>query len=55
MTNELVPWWQVNLGDDEIDGATRSIRARHINQGPVCAELERQLAEQLGVPHVALL
>ncbi len=54
VTNEMVPWWQVNLGDDEIDGATRSIRARHINQGPVCAELERQLAERLGVPHVAL-
>jgi dTDP-4-amino-4,6-dideoxygalactose transaminase len=50
----MVHWWKVDLGDDEIDAVTHSLRNRHVNQGPVCAELERKLAEQLGVPHVVL-
>ncbi len=47
-----VPWWFTDLGDDEIRAMAAAIRDRHIQCGPVCAELERKLAEILGVPYV---
>lgn len=49
-----VPWWFTDLGDDEIGAITDAIRARHIQCGPVCAELEQRLAAVLGVPHVVM-
>lgn len=48
----MIPWWKQDLGDAEVEAVTRAIRERHINQGPVCRELEQRLAGQLGVPHV---
>jgi dTDP-4-amino-4,6-dideoxygalactose transaminase len=50
----MIPWWRTELGEDEIRAVSQAIRERHINQGPVCRELEQQLAGQLGVPHVAV-
>ncbi len=52
--NDPVPWWKTDFGEDEIRQVTAALRGRHINQGPLCAELERRLAECLQVPHVAL-
>lgn len=49
-----VPWWNTELGEAEIDGVAKAILGRHINQGELCSELERQLAQRLGVPHVAM-
>jgi perosamine synthetase len=50
--SQTVPWWFTDLGDDEIRAIADAIRERHIQCGPVCSELERTLAEVLGVPHV---
>lgn len=47
-----VPWWRTDLGDPEVEAVTRAIRERHVNQGPICGELEAQLARRLAVPHV---
>ena len=52
--SDLIPWWRTDLGDAEILGLTAAIRGRHINRGPLCEELERRLAEMLGVPHVVV-
>jgi dTDP-4-amino-4,6-dideoxygalactose transaminase len=49
-----VPWWFTRLGDAEIAGVNRAIHACHINNGPVCRELEQRLAQVLDVPHVLL-
>ncbi len=49
-----VPWWFTDLGEDEIRAIAESIRARHIQCGPVCAELEERLAGILEVPHVVM-
>ena len=54
MSSDLIPWWRTDLGDAEIDGVSEAIRGRHINRGPLCEELERRLAETLGVPHVVV-
>ena len=51
---DMVPWWRTDLGEEEIQAVAESIHGRHINQGPVCRELEKQLAERLDVPHVVL-
>ena len=52
MPDRQIPWWRTDLGDAEIAAVARAIREHHINQGPVCEELERRLAELLDVPHV---
>jgi len=49
-----VPWWKTDLGTPEIDSLAAAIRGRRVNYGPLCRELESQLAQHLGVPHVAL-
>jgi dTDP-4-amino-4,6-dideoxygalactose transaminase len=49
-----IRWWKTDLGDLEIRGLEDAIRGRHINRGPICQELERQLADVLDVPHVVL-
>ena len=54
MSSDLIPWWRTDLGDAEIDGVAEAIRGRHINRGPLCEELERRLAETLGVPYVVV-
>jgi len=47
----MIPWWRIELGENEIEAVAAAIRDRHINQGPLCRQFEEQLAEQLGVPH----
>ncbi len=51
----FVPWWKVNLGENEIERVKNSIRNRSITQGPVTEELERCLAETLDIPFVILV
>lgn len=51
---QSVPWWKTDLGENEIQRISEAIRQRHINHGPVSAELEQRLAECLQVPHVAM-
>lgn len=51
---QSVPWWKTDLGESEIQRVSEAIRHRHINQGPVSAELEQRLADCLQVPHVAM-
>ena len=48
-----VPWWRTELGEAEIEALAQAIRQRHINQGPLCRQLEEQLAARLEIPHVA--
>jgi len=50
-----IPWWKTDLGEAEMAAVSRAIRERHVNTGPVCAELERRLAELLEVPHVVVV
>jgi len=54
VSSNLIPWWRTDLGDAEISGVAEAIRGRHINRGPLCKELERRLAEMLGVPYVVV-
>ena len=54
MTDVKVRWWWTQLGEAEIAAVARSIRESHINNGPVCREMERRLADQLGMPHAVL-
>jgi len=51
---ERIAWWRTDLGEDEIAGVSAAIRSRRINQGPLCSELERRLAESAGVPHAVV-
>lgn len=45
-----VPWWNVHLGDTEIDAVSAAIRARHVNQGKLCRFFEERMANLLGTP-----
>jgi len=49
-----IPWWQTDIGDDEISCVAEAVRRRHINQGAECSALETALADYLGIPHVIL-
>ncbi|MCE9616093.1 MAG: DegT/DnrJ/EryC1/StrS family aminotransferase [Lentisphaerae bacterium] len=49
-----IPWFWSEFGDAEVDGIVNAVRARRINQGALCADLERQLAAVLEVPHVVM-
>ena len=52
MSDFSIYWWNKQLGDEEIDKVADSIRNKRLSMGPVTAELERRLAEKLGVPYV---
>lgn len=53
MSDFSVYWWSKQLGEAEIGRVTEAIRNKHLSMGPVTAELERRLADKLGVPYVA--
>ena len=48
----MIPWWRTDVGTAEIRAVEEAILNRHVNQGALCAEFERRLAERLGVPYV---
>jgi dTDP-4-amino-4,6-dideoxygalactose transaminase len=54
MSEPKVNWWRTDLGDAEIAALSGAIRARHVNLGPLCAELERRLARSIGAPNAAV-
>ena len=47
-----IPWWSISFQHGEAQAAADAIRNRHVSQGPVVAEFERQLAQRLNVPYV---
>lgn len=47
-----VPWWRTEIGVEETEEICRSIAAEKISQGTVTAQMEREMAEVLGVPYV---
>lgn len=49
-----VPWWKTVLGDAEANAARDAVLAGRLSQGPITAELEKRLAEILGVPYVTM-
>ncbi|MBT3295611.1 MAG: DegT/DnrJ/EryC1/StrS family aminotransferase [Verrucomicrobia bacterium] len=50
-----VPWWWVDIGDDEARAIVAAIRDHRIQCGPICRELESRLAEELQVAHVVMM
>jgi perosamine synthetase len=49
---KTIPWWSTKIGRDDALGVYKSIRHKHISQGPVTYDFERQLQELLGVEYV---
>lgn len=49
-----IPWFWVDFGEPEAAGLLGAVSARRVNQGPLCADFERRLATQLGVPHAVV-
>lgn len=47
-----ISWWRTDFGEREIEKVTESIRQKHLSQGPVTVEFERQVANFLDVPYV---
>jgi len=47
-----VDWWNSQLGAEEEQSVVSAIRTRHISQGELTEELERQFAAELRVPYV---
>lgn len=52
MVAETVNWWNIELGNEEIEAVTGAIRSRCVSMGRLTEELEEALAQTLGVPHV---
>lgn len=52
MTDCKINWWNIEIGQEEIDGVTAAINNRHISQGVITEEFEFELARALEVPHV---
>jgi perosamine synthetase len=52
MAESPIPWWKTNLEEAEIRAVSGALRERHINQGPLCRELELRLQRLLAVPRV---
>lgn len=52
MAGQMIPWWRIELGDEEAEAAARAIRDRNVSQGPLTATFEEMLASRLGVRHV---
>lgn len=51
MSEPLIPWWRIDLGDAEAARLQQAIAVRCINQGRLCRELEERIEEKLHVPH----
>lgn len=47
-----ISWWRTGFNHGEAEAIARAIAQEHVSQGPVVAELERRLADYLGVPFV---
>ena len=47
-----IPWWQTEFTTGEAEAAAKAISAGRLSQGPIVVELERKLADYLGVGHV---
>lgn len=52
--NANVPWWRTQLDEREADAARDAILNAKLSQGPITAELEENLARELGVPYVTM-
>jgi dTDP-4-amino-4,6-dideoxygalactose transaminase len=52
MTKSKIPYWRTTFGKGEVSAITKAIESEYVSQGPIVAELERQLAEYLEVPYV---
>lgn len=52
MAAETVNWWNIELGNEEIEAVTGAIRDRCVSMGRLTEELETALAQTLDVPHV---
>ncbi len=51
-TIPFIPWWRVQYTEADIGSVVQAIRAEHLSLGPITAEFEAKLAEQLNVPYV---
>lgn len=47
-----IPWWQTEFNSGEADAASAAIAAGRLSQGPIVAEFESLLCENLGVRNV---
>jgi perosamine synthetase len=52
MANPSIPWWNIEVGEDELARVTTAMRQRTISQGRITTEFEEALATRLGVAHV---
>ena len=48
----MIPWWNTNFGEKEIEHVAQSMRDKCIGQGKVTEEFEKNLSEFLEVEHV---
>jgi len=55
MPEDLIPWFRVDFGDDELARIEEAIGNRRVTMGPVSDELERRLASLLDVREVVLV
>lgn len=53
--SQVIRWWRIDLGEDEANALAAALKARRITTGPLTEELERRLAEFLGVPYCVLV
>jgi dTDP-4-amino-4,6-dideoxygalactose transaminase len=49
-----INWWSTYLGDEETAAVNEALRAKRFSQSQVTADLERKIAERLGVGHAVL-
>ena len=47
-----INWWKTSFSNGEAEAISKAILNKNISQGPIVAELEKQLGEYLGVPYV---
>jgi perosamine synthetase len=52
MTKLNIQWWRTNFSEEDIEKVGESIRNENISMGRVTEDLEKRLAEALGVPYV---
>ena len=55
MTNQpKIPWWKINLSNQEAQMAKEAILKRHITQGKLTQKFESILSKRLKIPYVVL-